>query len=143
MKNIIISFVVSALIGLGFGYVIFDVLPSSNKSTEVVMDNEKATEKKMDTKKDSNTVSSDGGILAAKSCLQCHSVSALNLKGGTTGPDLSQAYNNVEGKHGKPIDQFLKKPTSAVMSGVIGGSPLSDEEIKQVLDLLKQASQAK
>jgi hypothetical protein len=53
----------------------------------------------------------------------------------------TQAYANVEGKHGKPIEEFLKAPTSAVMSGVIGKNPLSDEERKQVLDLLKQASE--
>jgi hypothetical protein len=47
----------------------------------------------------------------------------------------------VEGKHGKPIEEFLKAPTSAVMSGVIGKNPLSDEERKQVLELLKQASE--
>lgn len=152
MKKAIISFVVSALIGLGIGYVVFDVVGDSDKASDVAVDKEKAADTKDSNKEtvskdsdDGKTVSAnaDGGILAAKGCLGCHSVEGLNLTGGATGPDLSQAFNNVEGKHGKPIDQFLMDPTSAVMSGVIGGNPLSDDEIKQVLDMLKKASEAK
>ena len=70
----------------------------------------------------------------------CHAVSGLNLEGGATGPDLTQAFNNVEGKHGKPLAEFLKEPTSAVMSSVIGGNPLTDEEISQVVEALKKAA---
>ena len=145
MKKAIISFMTCALIGLGLGYVVFDVLSDSNKSSDVVAKNEKTTTTNTETAEktsdeETQTVAADGGILAAKGCLGCHSVEALNLKGGATGPDLSQAFNNVEGKHGKPIDQFLKEPTSAVMSGVIGGNPLTDEEVKQIVELLQQAS---
>jgi cytochrome c2 len=152
VKNAIISFVVSALIGLGIGYIVFDVVGDSDKPSEVAVDKEKATDTednssekatKDSDKGDTVTADADGGILAAKGCLGCHSVEGLNLTGGATGPDLSQAFSNVEGKHGKPLDQFLKEPTSAVMSGVISGNPLSDDEIKEVLDMLKQASEAK
>lgn len=147
MKNTIISFVVSALIGLGIGYVIYDVVGGSDQASEVTVDKEKAVDEKtatIDTDKgDTVSKDADGGILASKGCLGCHSVEGLNLTGGVTGPDLSQAFNNVEDKHGKSLDQFLKEPTSAVMSGVIGGNPLSEDEITQVVDLLKTASEAK
>ena len=55
-------------------------------------------------------------------CIACHAVSALEVQGGVTGPDLSNSYVNVPDKHGVPIDEFLKEPTTAVMSGVIGKS---------------------
>ena len=83
----------------------------------------------------------EANILNSKGCLGCHAVDKLGLEGGATGPDLSKAFTEVEGKHGKSLDEFLKEPTSAVMSSVIGGSPLTDEERTQVLDMLKQASE--
>lgn len=64
------------------------------------------------------------------------------MQGGATGPDLSQSYNNVEGKHGKPLDEFLKAPTSAVMSSVIQGNPLSDEQRMQIVEALKKAAES-
>ncbi len=83
----------------------------------------------------------EGRVFIQSGCISCHSVSALNLQGGATGPDLSQAYKNVEGKHGVPIEEFLKNPTSAVMSGVIGGNPLTDDERAAIIEALKAASE--
>lgn len=85
--------------------------------------------------------SADGQIFTQAGCIACHSVSALNVQGGATGPDLSKAYENVEGKHGVPLEDFLKKPTSAVMSSVLGSDPLTDEERKMVMEALKKASE--
>lgn len=147
MQKALISFVISALIGLGLGYVAFAVVGGSNETAT----NDNASEKPKETKpaddikeekKDEqpSAVSADENILQSKGCLSCHSVSSLNLTGGATGPDLSKAFGNVEGKHGKPIDQFLKEPTSAVMSGVIGGNPLTEQEISEVVKLLEEAS---
>ncbi len=90
-----------------------------------------------------DNTSKEGEIFTKRGCVACHSVSALNVKGGAAGPDLSQAYVNVENKHGVPIEEFLKKPTSAVMSGVLGKSPLTDDERKAVLAALKLASEKK
>ncbi|MFP5114301.1 c-type cytochrome [Bacillaceae bacterium C204] len=143
MNKAIISFVICALLGFGLGYLVFGVIMGDSEKQPQVAQTETATAKEEATT-DSNeaTVSAnEDNILNKKGCLGCHSVEALNIKGGAVGPDLSQAFKNVEGKHGKPIEEFLKAPTSAVMSGVIGKSPLSDEERKQVLELLKQASE--
>ncbi len=85
----------------------------------------------------------EGEIFTKRGCVACHSVSALNVKGGAVGPDLSQAYVNVKDKHGVPVEEFLKKPTSAVMSGVLGKNPLTDEEREAVLKALKLASEKK
>jgi len=150
MNKAIISFVICTLLGFGLGYLVFGVIMGdSEKQPQVAQTETKETTEtaaaKEDTKTDSKeatTVSAnEDNILNKKGCLGCHSVESLNITGGAVGPDLSQAFVNVEGKHGKPIEEFLKAPTSAVMSGVIGKNPLSDEERKQVLDLLKQASE--
>ncbi|WP_102264654.1 cytochrome C [Mesobacillus jeotgali] len=147
MQKALISFIISALIGLGLGYIAFDVIGGSNGATENASKEADTSKPQSDNKQEekddqpaAETVSADENILTSKGCLSCHSVSSLNLTGGATGPDLSKAFENVEGKHGKPIDQFLKEPTSAVMSGVIGGNPLSEQEISEVVKLLEEAS---
>ncbi|NHC38658.1 cytochrome c [Bacillus sp. MM2020_1] len=149
MNKAIISFVVCAILGFGLGYLVFDVIMGdSGKQPQVAQttttektETAAAKEESTDTKEATTVSASEDNILNKKGCLGCHSVEALNIKGGAVGPDLSQAFVNVEGKHGKPIEEFLKAPTSAVMSGVIGKNPLTDEERTQVLDLLKQASE--
>ncbi|PGY12691.1 cytochrome C [Bacillus sp. AFS031507] len=143
MNKAIISFVVCALLGFGLGYLVFGVIMGdSEKQPQVAQTETTAAKEESTDAKETTTVSAnEDNILNKKGCLGCHSVEALNIKGGAVGPDLSQAFTNVEGKHGKPIEEFLKAPTSTVMSGVIGKNPLSDEERKQVLELLKQASE--
>jgi cytochrome c551/c552 len=149
MNKAIISFVICALLGFGLGYLVFGVIMGDSEKqpqvaqTETTETTETAAAKEEATtdSKEATVSANEDNILNKKGCLGCHSVEALNIKGGAVGPDLSQAFTNVEGKHGKPIEEFLKAPTSAVMSGVIGKSPLSDDERKQVLELLKQASE--
>jgi cytochrome c551/c552 len=148
LQKAIISFVIFALLGFGLGYLVFGVIMGdSSKQPQVAQTetNDEATtkEENTDAKASATSSANEENILNQKGCLGCHSVDALNIKGGAVGPDLSQAFVNVEGKHGKPIEEFLKQPTSAVMSGVISKSPLTDDERKQVLELLKQASEAK
>lgn len=143
MKKPFFIFVISALIGLGLGYLVFDVLIPGQSQPEVAVD-DKDEAKPSETAKeeaDKTVAVSGDNILQAKGCLGCHAVSDLNLDGGATGPDLSQAFNNVEDKHGKPLAEFLKEPTSAVMSSVIGGNPLTDEEINQIIEALKKAAE--
>ncbi|MFO1442129.1 cytochrome C [Bacillus sp. Bva_UNVM-123] len=139
MKNSVIIFIITAVIGLGLGYLVYDViLPSDSDKSEVAVNNEKESDSsEVAAKPEDTTAVAEDNIFQTKGCLGCHAVSKLNLQGGVTGPDLSDAYKNVEGKHGKPLDEFLKEPTSAVMSSVIGGNPLTDEEIQQIVDSLK------
>ncbi|MBI0578182.1 cytochrome C [Neobacillus cucumis] len=151
MNKAIISFVISLVIGFGLGYLVFDVITGdSGSQPQVAAQSDTSTNS---TTKDQGSQSKEtaatttsvdqDNILSKRGCLGCHSVEALNLKGGQVGPDLSHAFVEVKDKHGMPIEQFLTKPDSAVMSGVIGKNPLTDEERKQVLDILKKASEAK
>jgi cytochrome c2 len=147
MNKAIISFVISALLGFGLGYLVFDVIMGdSDKQPQVAQTETNDTaaakeEESTESKEETTVAANEDNILNKKGCLGCHSVEALNIQGGAVGPDLSQSFANVEGKHEKSIDEFLKEPTSAVMSGVIAKSPLTDEERTQVIDLLKQASE--
>lgn len=144
MKQSIIIFIISALIGVGIGSLVFKVLLGDNNQSAAIPNIEEKQdqlEKASETPKEAATAPAETEIFSQKGCLGCHSISKLNLQGGATGPDLSQAFTNVEGKHGKPINEFLKEPTSAVMSGVISGNPLTDEEINKITELLQQAAQ--
>jgi cytochrome c551/c552 len=154
MNKAIISFVISALIGLGLGFLVFQVLPEkSNHNPQQVAaasEGKSADTAGSDASKSSGTSTTasatavnQDNILSTRGCLGCHSVAALNLHAGQVGPDLSQAYNVVKDKHGIPIEQFLTKPNSAVMSGVLGNKPLTDDQRKQVLAILKKASEVK
>ncbi|THE13243.1 cytochrome C [Bacillus timonensis] len=148
MNKSILIFIVSALVGLGLGYLGFEIIPAndSQKTTQVAAHEEpKSTNPEKETAVEETTgetVSAEAELLQSKGCLGCHSVSGLNLQGGATGPDLTFAYENVESKHGKPINEFLKEPTSAVMSGVISGNPLADDEIENIVNALKKASES-
>ncbi|HJV46271.1 MAG TPA: c-type cytochrome [Bacillota bacterium] len=143
-------FVFTFFIAFGGGYFIYH--PNAKTSQAAV---EKQSSTKQQQSKEGETAKSgekasapaattsskEGEIFTKRGCVQCHSVSALGIKAGQVGPDLSKAYTTVEGKHGKKIEDFLKAPTSAVMSGVLGKQPLTDDERNAVLEALKVASE--
>ena len=89
-----------------------------------------------------STADAENNALVRNGCTACHAVSAIDIEGANTGPDLSNAFSSVEAKHGKPIEEYLQEPTSAVMSTVIGDNPLSDEELEAVLNALEEAEAA-
>lgn len=147
MSNTVAKFIICAIIGFGIGFIGFELagkddVASGTPTETATTDNQSAEDTSGEGEQPAaETVSSSGEILNTKGCLSCHSVSGLNLQGGATGPDLSQAFDTTEGKHGKPLDEFLKEPTSAVMSSVIDGNPLTDEEIQQIVEALQEASE--
>lgn len=135
MKTNGIIFIAAFLLAFAGGWLFFgqDDKPSTQTAP--------TTEVKTDEGKEQATATAEEEVLSRNSCLACHAVSALGIEGGVTGPDLSGAYEGVEGKHGTDLESFLKEPTSAVMSTVIAGSPLSDEERTAIIDVLKTASE--
>ncbi|GAX91391.1 cytochrome C [Effusibacillus lacus] len=144
-------FALAFAVAFGGGYLVFKQDTPKEAAQQVKTDNAKQTQQTdskeqgggTKTQPQQTTSADEGKILSQLGCTGCHAVSSLNIKGGVTGPDLSQAYVNVKGKHGVSLEEFLKKPTSAVMSGVIGGKPLKDEERNAVIQALKAASEKK
>lgn len=152
MPNSVASFIICTVLGFGIGFAGFqlagkDDVASTDSQTETTTNTQDNAPVKDGSSEEAeqptteSVVSANSEILNTKGCLSCHSVSSLNLEGGATGPDLSQAFTGVEAKHGKPLNEFLKEPTSAVMSSVISGSPLTDEEIQQLVDALQEAAE--
>lgn len=147
-KNIMI-FLLCFIVAFGAGYFIINAI--QGKETNEIAQPDEATPKEEKSDKavkegaiaqqQGDASDNEGRIFLQRGCVSCHSVSSLNIQGGATGPDLSQAYVNVEGKHGVPLEEFLKKPTSAVMSSVLGGNPLTDDERAAVIAALKAASE--
>lgn len=163
MKMNGLIFVVGFILAFAGGYLIFGqadagqsvpVTPTASENSGSEAESENADSTEADSNDaDSNEeaaeeaaepeveINADTEVLARNNCLSCHAVEAAGLDGGTTGPDLSDAYSEVEGKHGKTLDEFLQEPTSAVMSSVIEGDPLDDAERENIVELLKEVSE--
>lgn len=154
MKKEIATFMICFVIAFGAGYLYYDTISADEGQMTTGQIDAGGTAESKDVKQEGTTqegtsragttaASENGEIFNRLGCISCHAVSALNVKGGATGPDLSKAYLEVKDKHGVSIEEFLQKPTSAVMSSVIGAKPLTDEEIKSVVAALKAAAEAK
>ena len=141
MKTNGIIFVIAFLLAFGGGYLFFGQNDKSEIEQATVQNNTSENTEIEDASKDVSSVPAEAEALMNNSCLSCHAVSSMGLEGGTTGPDLSNVFTNIEGKHGKDLDAFLQEPTTAVMSGVISGSPLSDDDRDEIINFLKKASE--
>lgn len=140
-RNNFVLFLLSFVIALGGGYLYFKPTNTGNVA-QPPAPAQPAQPQTQEPSKPEQTpeTAEEGRIFVQRGCISCHSISALKIQGGATGPDLSKAFENVEGKHGVPLEQFLRKPTSAVMSSVLGSNPLTEEELKAVLAGLEAAS---
>lgn len=82
----------------------------------------------------------EGAFFVRKDCVNCHSISAFGINGSRIGPDLSIAVTDVEARFGKTLEQFLDNP-NGTMSIVLARNPLSAEEKREAVELLKTAYQ--
>lgn len=133
-----IIFITSFLLVFAGGYFFFT---QDDKSVGETITVKSETTNKVEKEEEGASVSADTEAFNNNSCITCHAVSVIGIEGGVTGPDLSTAYEGIEGKHGMDIDSFLQKPSSAVMSGVMEGSPLSDTDRAEIIEMLKKASE--
>lgn len=140
MGKFLTIFLICFALAFGVGYLIFSRDAAPEVAEDAPKTNEEIKEEDIELQ-EGDAKANEGRILVQTGCISCHSVSALNLQGGATGPDLSNAYTTVEGKHGLPIEEYLQNPTSAVMSTVIAGDPLTEDELQGILDALKVASE--
>ncbi|WP_301107749.1 cytochrome c [Sporosarcina sp.] len=141
MRSNLLIFAVAFLVAFGAGYLFFhdsDKTPATQQTTE---NNSAESNEETPESEDEASVPSGAEPLTTNSCIGCHAVNDAGITGGTTGPDLSDAYANVKDKHGIELDEFLQQPTSAVMSGVIAENPLSDEDREQIVEFLKKTSE--
>lgn len=136
-------FALTFAVAFGGGYLVFKNDTPQDVASQQVKPADAKQPQQTGVQPQQTASADEGKIFTQLGCTGCHAVSSLNVKGGATGPDLSQAYANVQGKHGVSLEEFLKKPTSAVMSGVIGGKPLTDEERSAIIKALKAASEKK
>lgn len=140
MKNIILLFFIGFAVAFGGGYIFYQSGTQNEMESAEDVNQQPSEDAVTDTTDESETTFVEGEIFIEKSCIGCHAISALEVEGSAMGADLSNAYNNVEGKFGMPLEEFLRAPSSAVMSGVMAENPLSDEEIEQVVEALRVAA---
>ena len=77
----------------------------------------------------------------APACISCHTVSGIGgLGGGRLGPDLTQAYDRLEGR--KAISAWLGSPPSLVMQPVFKDHALEGEEILALVAYLKASAES-
>jgi mono/diheme cytochrome c family protein len=89
---------------------------------------------------EAQTVSLDTSVFSNNGCIQCHAIPGLNVNGGSTGPDLTFAINNVPNKYGKSLTEFLQQP-EGIMAEVLPTKNVTDEEKEQIVELLTKAAE--
>ena len=76
-------------------------------------------------------------IFVSKGCPQCHSISALGVKSpAEVGPDLTNAYSDVQNRFGVKLEEFLYNPTGTmqvVLSSSIQLTPAERDSIIKIL----------
>ena len=82
----------------------------------------------------------EGKFFVEKTCFICHDVSSLGIASATKiGPDLALAVEDAPRRFGRTLDDFLMNP-SGTMQVVLGKQiPLTDEEKREAISLLKLA----
>lgn len=137
MRVNLIIFVIAFFAAFGAGYFIFHDSAAKQEAGSTI--SEEAEQEPNDAEVEA--IPAGAEPLSENSCINCHAVKEAGIAGGNTGPDLSEAYTSIKDKHGKELDDFLKEPTSAVMSGVIAENPLSDEDREQIVKFLKETAE--
>ena len=83
-----------------------------------------------------------GEIFLQKGCPQCHSIPAFGIKSPTdVGPDLGNAYADVQTRFGVKLNEFLNAPTGTmqmVLSSMIKLTPAERDSIIHILTELHE-----
>ncbi len=79
-----------------------------------------------------------------KGCTECHTVSTFGLESqNKSGPDLADAYTDVQKRFGTSLENFLKNPTGTMQMVLKDKIKLTDDEKRKVIELLKYAHENK
>ncbi len=79
-----------------------------------------------------------------KGCTECHAVSTFGLDSqNKSGPDLADAYSDVQKRFGTSLENFLKNPTGTMQMVLKDKIKLTDDERRKAIELLKYAHENK
>ena len=79
-----------------------------------------------------------------KGCTECHAVSTFGLDSqNKSGPDLADAYADVQKRFGTSLENFLKNPTGTMQMVLKDKIKLTDDDKRKVVELLKYAHENK
>ncbi|MHC4550459.1 MAG: c-type cytochrome [Planctomycetota bacterium] len=82
----------------------------------------------------------EGRFFVEKTCFICHDVSSFGIVSATKiGPDLALAVEDAPRRFGRTLDDFLMKPTGTMQVVLAKQIPLTTEERRQAIELLKKA----
>lgn len=86
----------------------------------------------------------EGAFFVKNNCFICHSVSSFGIKSASQiGPDLSDAVTDVQSRFGRTLDEFLMNPTGTMSVVLATQIPLTTEQRREAIELLKVAHQRK
>ncbi len=92
----------------------------------------------------SNEMAEGKAFFQGKGCTECHTVSTFGLESqNKSGPDLADAYTDVQKRFGTSLENFLKNPTGTMQMVLKDKIKLTDEERRKVIELLKYAHENK
>lgn len=88
----------------------------------------------------SNEMAEGKAFFQGKGCTECHSVSTFGLESqNKSGPDLAEAYNDVQKRFGTSLEGFLRSPTGTMQMVLTSKIKLTDDEKQNAIRLLKYA----
>lgn len=76
----------------------------------------------------------------AKGCNECHTISTFGIESqNKSGPDLAEAYTDVQKRFGTSLENFLKNPTGTMQMVLKDKIKLTDDEKQKAIGYLKYA----
>ncbi len=86
----------------------------------------------------------EGAFFVKKTCFICHDVSTLGIESATKiGPDLANAYADVQSRFGRTLEDFLASPTGTMSVVLSAQIHLTHPERQEAIEKLKAAYQKK
>ena len=94
--------------------------------------------------KERQMATGEGAFFVKKTCFVCHEVSTLGVESASKiGPDLAEAFADVQSRFGKTLEDFLARPTGTMAMVLSTQIQLSDAERAEAIAKLKIAYQRK
>lgn len=86
----------------------------------------------------------EGAFFVKKGCFICHDVSTLGIESAAKiGPDLANAYADVQSRFGKTLEDFLMNPTGTMAVVLSTQIQLTEAEKREAIEKLKLAYEKK